>query len=160
VTFNVLDGEGGAVDERVIARDSSARHISVRTGCFCNPGAGEGAFEVTVKTLMGAISRGVSTMDGYLKVLGLPTGGAVRASLGLVSNIEDVERLVTFVEETYRDRPPERSGAERSGAERTASPGALLTHHRSRRGPRDRGACSCPRGQRRIRRRATPDAKC
>ncbi|HEV7933816.1 MAG TPA: aminotransferase class V-fold PLP-dependent enzyme [Actinomadura sp.] len=110
VTFNVLDSEGGVVDERVIARDSSARRISVRTGCFCNPGAGEGAFEVTAKTLMGAILRGVSTMDSYLKVLGLPTGGAVRASLGLVSTIEDVERLVTFVEETYRDRSPDRSG--------------------------------------------------
>jgi selenocysteine lyase/cysteine desulfurase len=110
VTFNVLDCEGEVVDERVVARDSSARHISVRTGCFCNPGAGEGAFEITVKTLTGGIPRSVRTMDGYLEVLGLPTGGAVRASLGLVSNVEDVERFVTFIEETYRDRLPDRSG--------------------------------------------------
>ena len=43
-------------------------------------------------------------MDQYLGLLGLPSAGALRASLGLASNVEDVERLVTFVELTYRDR--------------------------------------------------------
>jgi hypothetical protein len=32
-------------------------------------------------------------------------GGAIRASVGLVSNIEDVEKFLTLLETTYRDRP-------------------------------------------------------
>jgi len=34
----------------------------------------------------------------------MPSGGSLRASMGIVSNIEDVERLVAFLEATYRDR--------------------------------------------------------
>jgi selenocysteine lyase/cysteine desulfurase len=47
VAFNLLDPRGAVVDERVVARDASAAGISVRTGCFCNPGAGERAFGLT-----------------------------------------------------------------------------------------------------------------
>jgi hypothetical protein len=49
-------------------------------------------------------------MDGYLEVLGLPTAGALRASLGLVSNIDDVERFLAFVEMTYQDRVVDTNG--------------------------------------------------
>jgi selenocysteine lyase/cysteine desulfurase len=40
--------------------------------------------------------------DYYVASIGVP-GGAIRASLGLASNIEDVERFLTFLEATYRD---------------------------------------------------------
>jgi hypothetical protein len=40
----------------------------------------------------------------------MPTGGAVRASFGLASDFEDAERLLSFIEETYRDRVPESGG--------------------------------------------------
>jgi hypothetical protein len=43
-------------------------------------------------------------------VIGLPSGGAVRVSLGLVSNISDVDRFLDFAEQTYRDRKPDRGG--------------------------------------------------
>ena len=43
-------------------------------------------------------------MDQYLDLLGLPSGGTPRASVGLVSNVEDVQRFLAFVEMTYRDR--------------------------------------------------------
>ena len=43
-------------------------------------------------------------MDQYLDLLGMPSGGSLRASVGLASNVDDVERLVAFVESTYRDR--------------------------------------------------------
>ena len=35
----------------------------------------------------------------------LLTGGAVRVSLGLASNLADVERFLGFQRTTYRDRP-------------------------------------------------------
>jgi selenocysteine lyase/cysteine desulfurase len=115
VAFNFLDAEGAVVDERAVARDTSAAGISVRTGCFCNPGAGEWAFGLTRRTVRGTWWRGflrrdMRTVDDYLDLIGLPSGGAVRVSLGLVSNISDVERFLDFAEQAYRDRALDRGG--------------------------------------------------
>ena len=49
-------------------------------------------------------------MDQYLDVLGLPSAGALRASVGLASSVQDVERFVAFVEMTYRDRVADTGG--------------------------------------------------
>jgi selenocysteine lyase/cysteine desulfurase len=115
VAFNFLDARGAVVDERAVARDTSAAGISVRTGCFCNPGAGEWAFGLTREVVgrswwRGLLRPNLKTVDDYLGLLGLPTGGAVRVSLGLVSNLEDVDRFLDFAERTYRDREPDRAG--------------------------------------------------
>ena len=45
------------------------------------------------------------TIDDYLRQLGLPSGGAVRVSLGLSSSPGDVDTFLGFIAETYRDRP-------------------------------------------------------
>jgi selenocysteine lyase/cysteine desulfurase len=105
IAFNLLDPRGRIVDERAVARDTAAAGISVRTGCFCNPGAGEGAFGITRAHVTRAFRERARTVDEYLESMGLPSGGAVRASVGLASNLADVERFLSFVEETYRDRP-------------------------------------------------------
>jgi selenocysteine lyase/cysteine desulfurase len=104
VSFNLLDPGGHVVDERAVARAASANGISIRTGCFCNPGAIEGAFGLTKADWRAALRGGVKTMDQYLGALGMPSGGALRASLGVASNVADVERFLAFVETTYRDR--------------------------------------------------------
>ncbi|RKS73637.1 selenocysteine lyase/cysteine desulfurase [Actinomadura pelletieri DSM 43383] len=110
VAFNVLDARGAVVDERIVARDTAAAGICVRTGCFCNPGAGEGAFRIPERALRRTAHTRTRTLDDYLDVLGLPSGGAVRASLGLVSNVADVERLIGFLDAAYRDREPDATG--------------------------------------------------
>jgi selenocysteine lyase/cysteine desulfurase len=110
VAFNVLDPDGRVVDERVVERDSGARGISLRTGCFCNPGAGEAAFDIGHDVLAESAGLRAGTLDDYLEVLDLPSGGAIRVSLGLASNHEDVERFLRFLEETYRDRRPSPAG--------------------------------------------------
>ena len=104
VAFNLLDPGGRVVDERAVARATAAAGISIRTGCFCNPGAGEGAFQLTRQDWRKAARARARTMDQYLDLLGLPSGGALRASVGLASNLDDVERFLAFVEMTYRDR--------------------------------------------------------
>ena len=104
VTLNVLGPDGTIVDERLVGRDSAARGISLRTGCFCNPGAGEGAFGISRALLNGAVRRTTGTIDDYLKQLGLPSGGAVRVSLGLASNAADVDAFLGFLVDAYRDR--------------------------------------------------------
>ena len=104
VAFNLLDPGGRVIDERAIARDTAAAGISIRTGCFCNPGAGEGAFQLTEADWRRALRGRARTLDQYIGLLGLPSGGALRASVGLASTLDDVERFLAFVEMTYRDR--------------------------------------------------------
>ena len=52
----------------------------------------------------------LQTVDDYLELTGLPSGGAVRVSLGLASNLGDVERFLDFAERTYRNAEPDREG--------------------------------------------------
>src|SRR5262249_6630760 len=104
VAFNLLDPDGRVIDERAVARATAAAGISIRTGCFCNPGAIEGAFQLTRADWRAALEGGARTMDQYLDLLGMPSGGALRASVGLASNVGDVERFLAFLETTYRDR--------------------------------------------------------
>ena len=121
IAFNFLDPTGKLVDERAVSRDAAAAGISLRTGCFCNPGAGEWAFGLSRKAVGGTFVRrqmmrrsflraGMTTVDDYLEVLGLPTGGAVRISVGLASTLGDVESFLDFAERTYRDRLPDLEG--------------------------------------------------
>ena len=77
----------------------AATPISLRTGCFCNPGAGEIAFTISRETLVGGEFGDGMTLDDYVHAIGLPSGGAVRASLGLASNFADVERFCAFADE-------------------------------------------------------------
>ncbi|HEU0246646.1 MAG TPA: aminotransferase class V-fold PLP-dependent enzyme [Gaiellaceae bacterium] len=96
IAFNFLHPDGLVVDERYVDRVARLHNISLRTGCFCNPGAGEVAFTISRETLVGGEFGEGKTLDDYLRELGLPSGGAVRASLGLVSNFADVARFVAF----------------------------------------------------------------
>ncbi|TDQ54969.1 aminotransferase class V-fold PLP-dependent enzyme [Actinorugispora endophytica] len=107
VAFNFLDPAGTVVDERVVARDAAARRISLRTGCFCNPGAGEAAFELDRDVLASRALRTAATLDDVMSALGMPSGGAIRVSTGLVSNIADVSRFLDFALATYLDRFPD-----------------------------------------------------
>jgi selenocysteine lyase/cysteine desulfurase len=110
VAFNFLDPDGTPVDERLVAKETAASGFSVRTGCFCNPGAGEGAFAITRRSLRHAPRWGIRTVDDYLELLSLPTGGAVRVSFGLASTYADAERFLRFAEATYRDRRIDTTG--------------------------------------------------
>jgi selenocysteine lyase/cysteine desulfurase len=114
VALNFLDPEGRVVDERAVGRDAAAAGISLRTGCFCNPGAGERAFGLTREVLrarrLRARGPGMSSVDDYLSLVGLPTGGAVRVSLGVASTLADVEAFLDFAERSYRDRWPDLAG--------------------------------------------------
>ena len=48
MAFNSLHPDGRVVDERFVDNVPAEHDISLRTGCFCNPGAGEAAFAVRV----------------------------------------------------------------------------------------------------------------
>lgn len=104
VSFNFLDAAGRVVDERLVAAETSAARISLRTGCFCNPGVGEDAFGLHLNALHALRSAKTTSLDEYLQLIGLPSAGAVRVSFGVASTRTDVDRFLSFAEQTYRDR--------------------------------------------------------
>ena len=99
IAFNFLHPDGRVVDERYVDRVARRHKISLRTGCFCNPGAGEVAFTISRETLVGGEFGEGMTLDDYVRQIGLPSGGAVRASLGIASNFSDVHRFASFAGE-------------------------------------------------------------
>jgi selenocysteine lyase/cysteine desulfurase len=112
IAFNFLHPDGRPVDERYVDRVAAAHGVSVRTGCFCNSGAGETAFSISKDTLIGAEFTDGMILDDYIRLVGLPTGGAVRVSLGIATNFADVYRFMTFaacfrdLTEVPSDLPP------------------------------------------------------
>ena len=99
IAFNFLHPDGRIVDERYVDRIARRHNLSLRTGCFCNPGAGEVAFTISRETLVGGEFGEGMALDDYIDALGLPSGGAVRVSLGLASNLADVNHFDAFVRE-------------------------------------------------------------
>jgi selenocysteine lyase/cysteine desulfurase len=112
ISFNFLHPDGSAIDERYVDVVAAAHGISVRTGCFCNSGAGETAFSLTKDTLIGAEFAEGMILDDYIRLVGMPTGGAVRVSLGVATNFADVHAFLRFagefsdVTEVPADLPP------------------------------------------------------
>jgi molybdenum cofactor sulfurtransferase len=102
IAFNFLHPDGRMVDERFVDVVAAAHGVSVRTGCFCNSGAGEIAFSLSKDTLIGAEFDDGMILDDYRERIGMPTGGAVRVSLGLATNFADVYRFMRFATE-FRD---------------------------------------------------------
>jgi len=108
VTMNVYDPDGRLLDYRRIEELASQERISLRTGCFCNPGAGETAEGLTEADMAAALGESADmTLPRFLQFVTHRSGksaGGIRVSLGLVSNFADVYRFVRFVE-ALRDQP-------------------------------------------------------
>ncbi len=96
IAFNFLHPDGRIVDERYVDRVATRHNVSLRTGCFCNPGAGELAFTISRETLVGGEFGDGMVLDDYVRAIGLPSGGAIRASLGLATNFRDMDRFMRF----------------------------------------------------------------
>ena len=111
VSFNFLHPSGRWIDERFVDQVAERHNVSVRTGCFCNPGSGELAFSIGKDTLIGGEFDQALILDEYIRAIGLPSAGAVRASLGVATNFADVYRFLefarSFLDVTEADVPTE-----------------------------------------------------
>ena len=113
ITMSFCDPLGGIFDDQYIEELAGRANISLRTGCFCNPGAGEIAhglskeeIGVFFSTRQGMTFRELraAICDRYGKSI-----SAVRVSVGLVSNFGDVYRFLRLAE-SFRDGKVEDSG--------------------------------------------------
>jgi selenocysteine lyase/cysteine desulfurase len=100
VTANFFDQAGQPIDHRFIEAEANKVNISLRTGCFCNPGAGEVALGISKPELAACFtSLGHDqrlSLDDFRICIDGKSSGAVRVSLGLVSNFEDVQAFLKF----------------------------------------------------------------
>src|SRR5512140_1219501 len=94
VTVNFFNRDGMPIDHRSIEAAANEHNISLRTGCFCNPGAGEIALGLSRPELAACFTQPGHTqrlsLDDFRLCIDGKSSGAVRVSLGLVSNYEDV----------------------------------------------------------------------
>jgi selenocysteine lyase/cysteine desulfurase len=99
VQVNFLDRAGALLDCNDVERLANAERISLRAGCHCNPGAREIALGFTAADLAPCFrDKDRLTFEQFLHVIDGKTTGALRASIGLVTNFADVYKYVRFAE--------------------------------------------------------------
>jgi selenocysteine lyase/cysteine desulfurase len=101
VAFYLLDPAGETFDVRRLELLAGEQRISLRTGCFCNPGDGEVAHDLR-REEMAQCFAGPAPMS-YTQFFSLiheqtgKTPSTMRVSLGIASNFADVYRLLDFI---------------------------------------------------------------
>jgi selenocysteine lyase/cysteine desulfurase len=100
VTVNFYDRDGNALDHRFIEQQANEVNISLRTGCFCNPGAGEVALGISRVELDVCFTQPGHedrlTVDDFRHCIDGRSSGAVRISVGMVTNFNDIQGFLAF----------------------------------------------------------------
>lgn len=101
IAFTLRDPHGEDFDFRRVEAAAAARNISLRTGCFCNPGDGEIAHQLGREEMAcyftGAAPTSFYEFYDLLHVASGKTPSTIRVSLGLASNFADVYQLGAFL---------------------------------------------------------------
>jgi selenocysteine lyase/cysteine desulfurase len=107
VTMNFYDSRGQVVDHRQIENLANQHRISLRTGCFCNPGAGEMALGLSGEELSACFrDRSALTLDDFRMCIDGKGTGAVRVSTGLATNFDDVYGFVELARSLLDEGAP------------------------------------------------------
>ena len=100
VTVNFYDENNQPMDHRFIEQKANEVNISLRTGCFCNPGAGEVALEISRVELDVCFTQPGHedrlTVDDFRHCIDGKSSGAVRISVGMVTNFNDIQSFLAF----------------------------------------------------------------
>lgn len=100
IACNFFDKHGHFIDHMQVETRANTRNISIRTGCFCNPGGGELALGISADELTSCFAlRPNMEYDDFRRCIDDKSNGAVRISVGLVSNFNDVSRFYEFARE-------------------------------------------------------------
>ncbi len=104
VAMNFYDAAETIIDHHRVEEAAAKRRISLRSGCFCNPGGGETALRLSKSELIGCFrdhgeANSRFTKEDFRHCVDSKGTGAVRISHGIVSNFQDVHRFVEFARE-------------------------------------------------------------
>jgi selenocysteine lyase/cysteine desulfurase len=101
VAFNLVAPDGIPIPFANVVERARNEGVSLRGGCFCNPGTSEAAFKFpfdkTSRCFARADQHGFS-IDSFADCLGddIPVG-AVRASMGIATNDRDIDRALAVI---------------------------------------------------------------
>ena len=109
VAFNLRDGRGRWIPHGLVEQRAAHARISLRSGCFCNPGVAEAAFgfdarraALCVDGARTASETSEFSIARFGRCMGDVPVGAVRASIGLATNARDIARLLDAIDEWRR----------------------------------------------------------
>lgn len=105
VAFIILDSNGENVCAAMVEALANSEGISVRSGCFCNPGASSAVFAkqwIKIESLLHnnkqkPPAENVQEARFFL----LNFAAAIRVSVGMATSFNDIDRLCRFLESNF-----------------------------------------------------------
>ncbi len=97
IAFNILNENGAPIAYETIEKFAYEKGISLRGGCFCNPGSGSRAFELDGSTMQHLLEK---LQSAGKSEVGVP--GAIRISFGITNTAEDIQKIIAFIESVPR----------------------------------------------------------
>jgi selenocysteine lyase/cysteine desulfurase len=87
------------LDCYAIQEEANRHQLSVRSGCFCNPGVREFALGLPREDLASVFRhKGRMTYEQFRHVIDGRKQGALRVSVGLATNFSDVYHFLQFAQ--------------------------------------------------------------
>jgi molybdenum cofactor sulfurtransferase len=108
IAFNCCDPSGQILDCYAIQQEANQWGLSLRSGCFCNPGVREFALGLARAELASLFRhKERMTYEQFLHLIDNRKQGALRVSVGLATNFSDVYHFLQFVRTIIdRSAPP------------------------------------------------------
>ncbi len=107
ITVTLFDPDGEPHSGARIEELAGEANVSVRTGCFCNPGAGETAMGLNEDFMrqwfQRSLDMGFQELVAKVRALTGKEVSAVRVSVGIATNFDDVYYLMRFLD-TLKDK--------------------------------------------------------
>jgi selenocysteine lyase/cysteine desulfurase len=100
VAFNLNGRDGNPIPFARVVERARNEGVSLRGGCFCNPGASEAAFRFpdTTDACLLEASKGGFSVEKFSRCIGPGIAvGAVRASMGIATNDCDIDRALSVI---------------------------------------------------------------
>ncbi len=97
IAFNVVGADNAVIPYEDVELRAREDNISIRGGCFCNPGAAERAFDIPPGPAREFMHDPDFSIPAFRQYLGGRAVGALRASFGIPTTESDVDRLITLL---------------------------------------------------------------
>ena len=117
IAFSIVRSDGSYVGHSLVEKLANDEGMFIRAGGLCNPGGISRYLKVEPWQFKRAWSAGHRCGEGSLEIInGLPTG-VVRASLGAMSTLRDVDTFLEFLAVTFESRAGVINGIDHSDYE-------------------------------------------
>jgi molybdenum cofactor sulfurtransferase len=103
VAFNLKNSHGAWISNAEVEKLASVRQIHIRIGGLCNPGGIATALNLSPWEIKRNFCAGFRCGNENDIIAGKPTG-VLRASIGAMSTVSDIERFVNFLKEFYVEK--------------------------------------------------------